>query len=181
MKALTTLSSTLALSALVLTMTPQAQAAPGRSASQSQAAPSSPASQSQAAPGRSASQAPAAPSSPTPPAPAAPSSPTPSAPAPSLSCSTGSVTSNPLAGGSSLSYDKCLNPVSGNDVNNGISAPLTAFLNETLGEGWLFDSKFEDGRTTLVPPEFVSSKIEGERSGGQHDGQATTEAWNSRG
>ena len=33
----------------------------------------------------------------------------------------------------------------------------------------------------LVPPEFVSSKIEGERSGGQHDGQATTEAWNSRG
>ncbi len=36
-------------------------------------------------------------------------------------------------------------------------------------------------RLFLVPPEFVSSKIEGERSGGQHDGQATTEAWNSRG
>jgi hypothetical protein len=53
-----------------------------------------------------------------------------------------------------LSYDKCLNPVSGNDVNNGISAPLTAFLNETLGEGWLFDSKFEDGRTTSGPNNY---------------------------
>lgn len=30
----------------------------------------------------------------------------------------------------------------------------------------------------LVPPEFVSDKIEGERSGGQGYGQATTEAWN---
>jgi MPBQ/MSBQ methyltransferase len=33
----------------------------------------------------------------------------------------------------------------------------------------------------LVPPHFVSSKIKGECSGGQPDGQAAPEAWNSRG
>jgi hypothetical protein len=34
---------------------------------------------------------------------------------------------------------------------------------------------------SLVPPHFVSSKIKGECSGGQPDGQAAPEAWNSRG
>lgn len=116
MKALTILSSTLALSVLALVAVPQAQAKSGGPKSSAPA-----------------------------PAPA---------PTPSLSCATGSVTSNPLAGGSSVSYSKCLNPVSGNDVNNGISAPLTAFLNETLGEGWLFDSKFEGGRTSSGPNNY---------------------------
>ncbi|HSM82502.1 MAG TPA: PEP-CTERM sorting domain-containing protein [Nodosilinea sp.] len=68
---------------------------------------------------------------------------TPTAP---LTCASGSVTSNPLAGGSSLSYSACLNPVSGNDVTSTISTDLTAFLNETLGaDGWLLDSKYEGG------------------------------------
>jgi hypothetical protein len=68
-----------------------------------------------------------------------------------LTCAAGSVTSNPLAGGSSLSYSSCLNPVEGNDVTSTISAPLTAFLNDTLGEGWVFDGKYENGSNSSGP------------------------------
>lgn len=73
-----------------------------------------------------------------------------SRPAAPLTCASGSVTSTPLAGGSSLSYTRCLNPTAGNDVTSGISAPLTAFLNETLGN-WLFDGKYEGGKNSAGP------------------------------
>lgn len=69
----------------------------------------------------------------------------------SLSCSSGSVTSNPLAGGSSLSYSQCLDPVRGNDVSSTIASGLSNFLDQTLGEGWVFDSKYEGGRSSSGP------------------------------
>ncbi|MGB3311829.1 MAG: PEP-CTERM sorting domain-containing protein [Nodosilinea sp.] len=72
-----------------------------------------------------------------------------SQPAATLTCASGSVTSNPLAGGSSLSYSQCLEPVSGNDVTSTISSDLTTFLNSTLGQdSWLLDSKYEGGSPT---------------------------------
>lgn len=74
----------------------------------------------------------------------------PSQPTAPLTCASGSVTSNPLAGGSSLSYTSCLNPTSGNDVTSSISAPLTAFLNDTLGD-WVFDGKYEGGNNSAGP------------------------------
>lgn len=78
----------------------------------------------------------------------------------SLSCASGAVTSNPLAGGSSLSYSTCLDPVRGNDVTSSISDPLTSFLNETLGEGWVFDGKFEGGRTSSGPNDYGFSWVQ---------------------
>lgn len=78
----------------------------------------------------------------------------------SLSCTTGAVTSNPLAGGSSLSYSTCLDPVRGNDVTSSISAPLTSFLNETLGDGWVFDGKFENGRNSSGPNNYGFSWVQ---------------------
>ncbi len=84
----------------------------------------------------------------------------------SLSCASGAVTSNPLAGGSSLSYSTCLNPVRGNDVTSSISAPLTSFLNDTLGEGWAFDGKFENGRNTSGPNNFGFSWVQNSKGRG---------------
>lgn len=84
----------------------------------------------------------------------------------SLSCATGAVTSNPLAGGSSLSYSTCLDPVRGNDVTSSISAPLTSFLNDTLGEGWAFDGKFENGRNSSGPDNFGFSWVQDAKGSG---------------
>lgn len=84
----------------------------------------------------------------------------------SLSCSTGSVTSNPLAGGSSLSYSECLDPVRGNDVTSSISEPLTSFLNETLGAGWVFDGKYEGGRTSSGPNDYGFSWVQDGKGSG---------------
>lgn len=62
-----------------------------------------------------------------------------------LTCASGSVTSNPLAGGSSLSYSQCITG-SGNDVSNTIAADLSTFLDSTLGAGdWLFGGKSDTG------------------------------------
>ena len=77
-----------------------------------------------------------------------------------LTCASGSVTSNPLAGGSSLSYSQCLNPVSGNDVTSSISAELTAFLDSTLGDDWLFDGKYEGGRNSSGPNDYGFSWVQ---------------------
>lgn len=69
---------------------------------------------------------------------------------PSISGS-GSITSTRLSGGPALSYTSCLQPTAGNDVtSDGISSPLTAFLNDTLG-CWVFDSKYEGGKTSAGP------------------------------
>ncbi|MBD1916783.1 MULTISPECIES: PEP-CTERM sorting domain-containing protein [Cyanophyceae] len=76
-----------------------------------------------------------------------------------LACASGSVTSNPLAGGSSLSYSQCLNPVSGNDVTSSISAELTAFLDSTLGD-WVFDGKYEGGRNSSGPNDYGFSWVQ---------------------
>ncbi|MBE9159441.1 hypothetical protein IQ265_21790 [Nodosilinea sp. LEGE 06152] len=70
-------------------------------------------------------------------------------PAASLTSASG-VTCTPLAGGSSISYSSCLNPTAGNDVTSSISAPLTAFLNDTLGS-WVFDGKYEGGKHSAGP------------------------------
>lgn len=77
-----------------------------------------------------------------------------------LTCASGSVTSNPLAGGSSLSYSQCLNPVSGNDVTSSISADLTAFLDSTLGNDWVFDGKYEGGRNSSGPNDYGFSWVQ---------------------
>lgn len=62
-----------------------------------------------------------------------------------LTCANGSVTSNPLAGGSSLSYGQCMT-ASGNDVNSSIATGLSAFLDSTLGAGdWTFGGKSDTG------------------------------------
>ena len=99
----------------------------------------------------------------------------PSQPAASLSCSTGSVTSNPLAGGSSVSYSQCLNPVSGNDVTSTISDSLSSFLTQTLGDGWVFDSKYEGGRTSSGPNTYGFSWVQnGKGSGSWSLSQAVT-------
>ncbi|WP_035986880.1 PEP-CTERM sorting domain-containing protein [Leptolyngbya sp. KIOST-1] len=69
----------------------------------------------------------------------------PSQPAAPLTCASGSVTSNPLAGGSSLSYSNCMTS-SGNDVSNTVATSLSAFLDSTLGAGdWLFGGKSDNG------------------------------------
>ena len=73
-----------------------------------------------------------------------------SQPAIPLTRASGSVASIPLVGGSFLSYTRCLSPVVGNDVTSSISAPLTAFLNETLGD-WVFDGKYEGGKPVAGP------------------------------
>ncbi|WP_430710267.1 PEP-CTERM sorting domain-containing protein [Nodosilinea sp. AN01ver1] len=83
----------------------------------------------------------------------------PTQPAASLTCASGSVTSNPLAGGSSLSYTSCLDPTAGNDVTSSISAPLTAFLNETLGD-WGFDGKYEGGKNSAGPNDLGFSWVQ---------------------
>ncbi|MBD2108866.1 PEP-CTERM sorting domain-containing protein [Nodosilinea sp. FACHB-13] len=83
-----------------------------------------------------------------------------SQPAAPLTCASGSVTSNPLAGGSSLSYSQCLNPVSGNDVTSGISGELTAFLDSTLGDDWVFDGKYEGGRNSSGPNDYGFSWVQ---------------------
>jgi hypothetical protein len=92
--------------------------------------------------------------------------PTSQPPAASLSCTTGSVTSNPLAGGSSVSYSQCLNPVRGNDVSADIHTDLATFLNQSLGEGWVFDSKYENGQTSAGPSNYGFSWVQnGDGSG----------------
>lgn len=83
-----------------------------------------------------------------------------------LSCSTGSVTSNPLAGGSSLSYSQCLDPVRGNDVSSTIDSGLSSFLDQTLGDGWVFDSKFEGGRSSSGPNTVGFSWVQTGRGSG---------------
>lgn len=148
MKALTIFSSTLALSALALMAVPQAQAA-GRGASnsppQSQGGGGGGGGSSQSqggGGGGSSSQGGGGGGS------------------ANLTCSAGSVTSNPLAGGSSLSYSSCLNPVQGNDVSSTISAPLTAFLDSTLGAGWVFDGKYENGSNSSGPNNYGFSWVQ---------------------
>ncbi|TVQ05632.1 MAG: PEP-CTERM sorting domain-containing protein [Leptolyngbya sp. DLM2.Bin27] len=95
-------------------------------------------------------------------------------PTTSLTCASGSVTSNPLSGGSSLSYTQCLNPVSGNDVSNTIAADLTAFLNSTLGD-WVFDGKYEGGQNASGPNDFGFSWVQtGNGSGTWSLAQAVT-------
>jgi hypothetical protein len=62
-----------------------------------------------------------------------------------LTCASGSVTSNPLAGGSSLSYSQCLT-ASGNDVTSSIATSLSTFLDSTLGAGdWTLGGKSDTG------------------------------------
>jgi hypothetical protein len=91
-----------------------------------------------------------------------------------LTCASGSVTSNPLAGGSSLSYTQCLNPVSGNDVSNTIAADLTAFLDSTLGD-WVFDGKYEGGKNASGPNDYGFSWVQtGKGSGTWSLAQAVT-------
>ncbi|PSN10965.1 hypothetical protein C7293_26105 [filamentous cyanobacterium CCT1] len=69
----------------------------------------------------------------------------PTQPTAPLTCSSGSVTSNPLAGGSSLSYSQCMTG-SGNDVSSTVATSLNAFLDSTLGAGdWLFGGKSDTG------------------------------------
>lgn len=80
-------------------------------------------------------------------------------PAAPLTCASGSATSNPLAGGSSLSYTQCLNPVSGNDVSSTIAADLTTFLNDTLGD-WVFDGKYEDSNNSSGPNDYGFSWVQ---------------------
>lgn len=82
-----------------------------------------------------------------------------SSPAPALTCASGSATSNPLAGGSSLSYTQCLDPVSGNDVSSTIAADLTAFLDDTLGD-WVFDGKYEGGKNSSGPNDYGFSWVQ---------------------
>lgn len=82
-----------------------------------------------------------------------------SQPAAPLTCANGSATSNPLAGGSSLSYTQCLNPVSGNDVSSTIAADLTAFLDSTLGD-WVFDGKYEGGKNSSGPNDYGFSWVQ---------------------
>lgn len=76
-----------------------------------------------------------------------------------LTCANGSVTSKPLTGGSSLSYTSCLPPTSGNDVTSNISAPLTTFLNDTLGD-WVFDGKYEGGKPSVGPNDLGFSWVQ---------------------
>jgi hypothetical protein len=66
-----------------------------------------------------------------------------------LTCSAGTVTANPLARGSAVSYSQCLGPVEGNDVKSKskIDNELTDFLNTYLGD-WTLDAKFEGGKAT---------------------------------
>ncbi|MBE9139826.1 PEP-CTERM sorting domain-containing protein [Nodosilinea sp. LEGE 07088] len=91
-----------------------------------------------------------------------------------LTCASGAVTSNPLAGGASLSYSQCLDPVSGNDVTSSISADLTAFLDRTLGD-WVFDGKYEDGRNSSGPNDLGFSWVQtGKGSGTWSLAQAVT-------
>ncbi|PSN12226.1 hypothetical protein C7293_21170 [filamentous cyanobacterium CCT1] len=71
-------------------------------------------------------------------------------PAAALTSASGSVTSTPLAGGSAISYSSCLTPTAGNDVTSSISAPLTAFLNDTLGN-WVLDGKYQGGKNSAGP------------------------------
>ncbi|MFQ4137599.1 PEP-CTERM sorting domain-containing protein [Nodosilinea sp. PGN35] len=75
-----------------------------------------------------------------------------SQPTSAFACSGGSATSNPLAGGSSLSYSQCMT-ASGNDVSSSIAANLTAFLDSTLGD-WVFDGKYEDGKNSSGPNDY---------------------------
>lgn len=74
-----------------------------------------------------------------------------SPPAAPLTCASGSVTSNPLAGGSSLSYGQCLT-MSGNDFTSSVSADLTNFLDSTLGAGsWVSGGKYDSGQLSFLP------------------------------
>ncbi|WP_017299209.1 PEP-CTERM sorting domain-containing protein [Nodosilinea nodulosa] len=74
-----------------------------------------------------------------------------SQPAAPLTCASGSVTSNPLAGGSSLSYSQCLT-MSGNDFTSSVSADLTSFLNSTLGtDNWVSGGKYDSGQLSFLP------------------------------
>ena len=86
----------------------------------------------------------------------------PSPPAAPLTCASGSVTSNPLAGGSSLSYSQCLT-MAGNDFNSSLSADLTNFLNSTLGaDRWVSGGKYDSGQLSFLP---ASSGVESQNLG----------------
>jgi hypothetical protein len=65
----------------------------------------------------------------------------------SLSCTAGSVTANPLAGGSPVAYSACLDPISDNDVTSSINGDLTSFLDTYLGD-WALDAKYEGNAVT---------------------------------
>ncbi len=74
-----------------------------------------------------------------------------SQPAAPLTCASGSVTSNPLAGGSSLSFSECLTK-SGNDFNSSLTSDLTTFLNTTLGtDSWVSGGKYDSGQLSQLP------------------------------
>jgi hypothetical protein len=125
MKALKLLGMSLATAGLVGLIAPDALANPGK--------------------GKGNGNGNSNPAATTPPAPA------PSQPTSGFACSGGSVTSNPLAGGSSLSYSQCMTS-SGNDVSSSIAANLSAFLDSTLGQGdWVFDGKYEEGKNSSGP------------------------------
>ncbi|OKH48738.1 hypothetical protein NIES30_09380 [Phormidium tenue NIES-30] len=49
---------------------------------------------------------------------------------------------------------------SGNDVSSGIAANLTAFLDSTLGDGWVFDGKYEGGRNSSGPNDYGFSWVQ---------------------
>ena len=77
----------------------------------------------------------------------------------SLTCTAGSVTANPLAGGSSVAFSECLGPISGNDVTSSIDDDLTSFLDTHLGD-WTLDAKYEDGHASAGPDNFGFSWTE---------------------
>jgi len=76
-----------------------------------------------------------------------------STPETSLACASGSVTSNPLAGGSSLSHTDCLRVTGTNDFSSSLDAALTAYLNESFGDAdsWVSGGKYDSGKLSLLP------------------------------
>jgi hypothetical protein len=73
-----------------------------------------------------------------------------------LTCTAGSVTANPFAGGDSVAYSECLGPIRGNDVNSSINDDLTAFRDSYLGD-WSLDAKYEGGSVTAGDNNFAFS------------------------
>ncbi|PZV09476.1 MAG: hypothetical protein DCF32_02155 [Leptolyngbya sp.] len=70
----------------------------------------------------------------------------------SLACASGSITSNPLAGGSFLSHTNCLR-ASGNDFSSSLSTELTTYLNQSFGDagGWVSGGKYDSGQLSFLP------------------------------
>lgn len=71
----------------------------------------------------------------------------------SLACASGSVTSNPLAGGSFLSHADCLRVSSANDFSNSLDAALTTYLDKSFEnpEGWVSGGKYDSGKLSFLP------------------------------